>query len=178
MAIKVPDARDTTLSSRLCIGYRVLPSYRPDSWAEYQNVKLLSMQRNKENKIHVGHTNVNQEKLLTNRCSRLKCRIEYHGVARAYSSGLAIEKLIRKAYRSNSALGDDMLVPPFVIGFRHLEVRAAVRLGRHKSLLDAFAHPLKENHSHRVREVVAISASDRPQNFTSKCFAWGEKDHL
>ncbi|CAG5023324.1 unnamed protein product [Parnassius apollo] len=47
---------------------------------------------------------------------------------------LAVEKLVRKAYRSVPALIEGNLVQTFIDGIRELEVRAGVRLRHHETL--------------------------------------------
>ena len=105
--------------------------------------------------------------------AQLKERIQRGGET-LQQWALEIEKLVRKAYQSIPALIDGNLVLAFVDGVRDLEVRAAVRLGHHKTLKGALAHALeveavrRDDRRHRVREITTLP----------KYYNCGERGHL
>ncbi|CAG5023452.1 unnamed protein product [Parnassius apollo] len=97
---------------------------------------------------------------------------------------LEVEKLVRKAYCSVSALIEGNLVQTFINGIRDLEVRAAVRLGHHEMLKDALDRALEvqavrqDHRSNRVREVAAATVRDRNNGYSPRCYGCRERGQL
>lgn len=91
-----------------------------------------------------------------------------------------IERLVRRAYASSTSSVNDTVLQAFVDGIRDPEVRAAVRLGHHKTLDAALAHALEveavrsDYRLHKVREVVAAV---KPRGGPI-CYGCGERGHI